>query len=93
MKKLSKDKHLSISEFSKIAEISRKTLIFYDNIGLFTPEYTAPNGYRYYAHEQIYIISVINILKQLGMPLSEIKTYIDQCTPNQAIQLLSLIHI
>lgn len=88
MKKISKDKYLSISEFSKISEVSRKALIFYDNIGLFMPEFTAPNGYRYYAHEQIYILSVINILKQLGMPLSEIKTYMNQCTPNQAIELL-----
>ena len=29
--------YLMISEFSKICEISRKTLIFYDNIGLFSP--------------------------------------------------------
>lgn len=43
-----KDNYLTISEFSKISEISRKTLIFYDNIGLFSPEYTASNGYRYY---------------------------------------------
>ena len=70
-----KDNYLTISEFSKISEISRKALIFYDNIGLFSPEYTAPNGYRYYSHEQIYVISVITLLKELGMPLSEIKFY------------------
>ena len=72
MKKFSKDNYLSISQFSKIAEVSRKALIFYDNIGLFSPDVTDSNGYRYYSHEQIYIISVINTLKELGMPLSEI---------------------
>ena len=32
--------YLTISEFSKIAEVSRKALIFYDRIGLFSPAYT-----------------------------------------------------
>lgn len=84
-----KDNYLTISEFSKISEISRKALIFYDNIGLFSPEYTAPNGYRYYSHEQIYVISVITLLKELGMPLSEIKFYMAKKNIHQAISLLS----
>lgn len=79
---------LTISEFSHISEISRKALIFYDKIGVFSPKYTAPNGYRYYAHEQIYIISVINILKELGMPLSKIKEYTTDITPEHALDLL-----
>lgn len=45
MQEKNRDGLLKISEFSKIAEISRKGLIFYDNIGVFSPEYTAPNGY------------------------------------------------
>lgn len=79
---------LSISEFSRIAEVSRKALIFYDNTGVFSPRYTAPNGYRYYAHEQIYVISVVNMLKELGMPLSRIKGYTSDITPEKAITLL-----
>lgn len=79
---------LSISEFSRIAEVSRKALIFYDNTGVFSPRYTAPNGYRYYAHEQIYVISVVNMLKELGMPLSRIKEYTSDITPEKAISLL-----
>lgn len=79
---------LTISEFSRISEISRKALIFYDNTGVFSPKYTAPNGYRYYAHEQIYVISVVNILKELGMPLSQIKEYTSGITPENAASLL-----
>ena len=47
MKKQEKDNYLTISEFSRISEIKRKALIFYDNTGVFSPKYTAPNGYRY----------------------------------------------
>ena len=36
----------SIGELSKLQNISRQTLIFYDKIGLFRPAYTDPdNGY------------------------------------------------
>ena len=54
MKIQEKDNYLTISEFSRISEIKRKALIFYDNTGVFSPKYTAPNGYRYYTHDQIY---------------------------------------
>lgn len=85
---MTKNNYLTISEFSKISEVSRKALIFYDNAGLFSPEYTGENGYRYYSHEQIYIISVINILKELGMPLDKIKTYMQTPSPSEAVVLL-----
>ena len=39
----------SIGELSKLQNLSRQTLIFYDKIGLFCPAYVDPeNGYRYY---------------------------------------------
>lgn len=80
--------YLTISEFSKISEVSRKSLIFYDNIGLFSPKMVGENGYRYYSHEQIYIISVIIILKEMGMPLNQIKEYMKSGTPEDAIRIL-----
>jgi len=86
--KSERPRYLTISEFSKIAEVSRKALIFYDNIGLFSPEFTAENGYRYYSHEQIYRIAVINTLKELGMPLNQIKDYMQRATPHDALALL-----
>lgn len=79
---------LKISEFAKIAEVSRKGLIFYDNTGVFSPEYTAPNGYRYYAHEQIYLISVVNLLRELDTPLHQIRDYMRDSTPGRAVELL-----
>ncbi len=88
MQKEKRDDLLKISEFSEIAEMSRKGLIFYDNIGVFSPEYTAPNGYRYYSHEQIYLISVVNMLKELDTPLQQIKAYMQDDTSESAVDLL-----
>lgn len=85
---MTKNGYLTISEFSRISEVSRKALIFYDNIGLFSPAYTGENGYRYYSHEQIYIITVITILKELGTPLNQIKGYMKNISPQKAIELL-----
>ena len=82
--------YLSISEFAKISEVSRKALIFYDNAGVFSPKYVAPNGYRYYSHEQIYMISVITMFKDLGTPLSQIKEYVYNCNPVDAVTFLEL---
>ncbi|MBS5284842.1 MAG: MerR family transcriptional regulator [Clostridiales bacterium] len=88
MSKEKKNNLLMISEFSKIAEVSRKALIFYDKIGVFSPVYTAPNGYRYYSHEQVYLISAVNLLRELDTPLEEIKNYMKDCTPERAKKLL-----
>lgn len=88
MNKQKTDRYLTISEFSRISEVKRKALIFYDNTGVFSPKYTAHNGYRYYSHDQTYVIAVINVLKELGMPLSEIKEYTANITPENAISLL-----
>lgn len=87
-KKNTQSRYLTISEFSEISNVSRKALIFYDTIGLFSPDFVGSNGYRYYSHEQIYLISVINTLKELGMPLSAIKTYMASRAPADAIALL-----
>lgn len=79
---------LSISEFSKISSVSRKTLIYYDNSGLFHPSRKDANGYRYYAHEQIYQISTIQVLIEVGLSHDEIKEYLKKLSPSDAISMI-----
>lgn len=66
-------KYLTISEFAKIAGVSRQTLIYYDRIGLFSPAYIANNQYRMYLHKQVDSIGIITILSDLGVPLKKIR--------------------
>lgn len=64
----------SIGEFSIIAEISSKTLRYYDEINLFKPaNIDGNNSYRYYAKSQIGEINFIKDLKKYGLSLNEIK--------------------
>lgn len=66
-----------IKEFSNITKTTIATLRYYDSIGLFKPSYIDSfSGYRYYEDNQIKIIKKINILKDLGLSLEEIKEYI-----------------
>lgn len=74
--------------FAKLCGIPKKTLLYYDEIGLFQPDFVAENGYRYYSYRQFEVISVILGLRGLGMPLREIKTYIHNRTPEKMIRLL-----
>lgn len=65
---------LSIGEFSKICEVSKKTLRYYDEIGLIKPDEINPDsGYRYYSIKQLKTMLFINRLKFYQFSLEEIK--------------------
>ena len=64
-----------ITEFAKIASTNRKTLQYYDEIGLFSSAYVGENGYRYYSLHQLDQLALIAVLRDLGLPLREIKQY------------------
>ena len=69
------EKLFKITEFAQIASTNRKTLQYYDEIGLFSPAYVAGNGYRYYSLLQLDQLALIAVLRDLGLPLREIKQY------------------
>ena len=61
---------LQIGEFSRICQVSVKTLHHYDKIGLMVPaEVDQVTGYRYYQAEQIDTMNYIQRLKRYGFPL------------------------
>lgn len=48
-----KSKLLTIGQFASLHGINKKTLMWYDEIGLFHPAFIHPeNGYRYYSYHQ-----------------------------------------
>ena len=81
---------ISISEFAKLSGVSRQTLIFYDNIGIFPPKYKNDKNYRYYSLDQFDTFDLLYSLKEIGVPLEEIKNYMDTRSPNRFLDLLSL---
>lgn len=73
---------LTVSQFAKLHNINKRTLHYYDEIGIFSPSYKGENGYRYYDYMQGVDFEYIKMLKELNMGLDEIKKYIDN--PNEA---------
>lgn len=65
---------MRIGEFSTLAKITVKTLRFYDEIGLFKPSFVDDNGYRYYSIDQLGDLQKIISLREIDMPIDEIKS-------------------
>lgn len=80
--------HFTTGEFARLCNVSKHTLFHYDQIGIFSPEIKIDNGYRYYSVAQIEVFNVISVLKELDMPLKEIKDYLDKRSPEELIILL-----
>jgi len=82
---------LSISEFSKLTDIPRSKLIYYDEIGLFPAVERGDNNYRYYSLNQIIIAGFINDLASFGISLKELLELKDIRTPELMIELLEKV--
>lgn len=67
----------STGELAKLCNISRKTLLFYDKLGLIVPAFIdQENGYRYYARRQLTTLGLIITLRNINVPLGDIQKYL-----------------
>ncbi|QIQ01886.1 MerR family transcriptional regulator [Streptomyces liangshanensis] len=65
---------LTVGDFSRATHLSVKTLRHYHQVGLLEPDEIDPDtGYRHYGPEQIPTAQVIRRLRDLDLPLAEIK--------------------
>lgn len=71
------DKKITLGSFAKLHNVNKKTLIYYDEIGLFSPNMVADNGYRYYDFKQNFTFSIINMLRSMKVSLSDIKILLE----------------
>ncbi len=65
-----------IGEIAKKAEVTTRTLRYYEQLGLLVPSEITPNGYRYYNEDSFQIITRIRNLQHVGLSLEEIKEVI-----------------
>ncbi|MBE9472709.1 MAG: MerR family transcriptional regulator, partial [Chloroflexi bacterium] len=67
-----------IGDFSRISQVSVKTLRYYDEIGLLKPAHVDRfTGYRYYSVDQSPRLNRILALKDLGLSLEQIARLLD----------------
>lgn len=63
----------TVKLLADIAQISVRTLHFYDEIGLLKPAFTEKNGYRYYTDKEVGLLQQILFFRELDFSLDQIK--------------------
>lgn len=67
------DAYLTIGQFGRLVQLSRKALRLYDDRGILTPAHIDPDsGYRYYTRAQVATARRIQLLRVMAMPLDAI---------------------
>jgi effector-binding domain-containing protein len=78
---------LRIGEFSRITQVSVKTLRYYDELGLLQPaEVDLFTGYRYYTLAQLPRLNRILALKDLGLSLEQVGLLLRQDLPPEQLR-------
>lgn len=65
-------KYFSTGQFSKLANVTERTIRYYDKIGLLKPSFVMENGYRKYTQSDLLKLQKILSLKHMGFSLDEI---------------------
>lgn len=63
----------SINKLARLAGVSTRTLRYYDQIELLTPQRISSNGYRVYGQKEVDLLQQILFYRELEVPLDEIK--------------------
>lgn len=62
-------------QFAKLTGINKRTLHYYDEIGLFSPAFKEENSYRYYTCFQTVQLEMIIAFRKIGLSIEEIIRY------------------
>ena len=63
-------------QFARLHHLNKRTLHYYDEIGLFSPAFKGENDYRYYTWQQSADLENILALRELHMSIDEIRSYL-----------------
>jgi DNA-binding transcriptional MerR regulator len=84
-----RDDEMSIGAFSRATGLSPKALRTYDRLGLLSPARVDPDTrYRAYTPEQVERGRTIRALRELELPLLEIRALLDATTSDETRELL-----
>lgn len=68
----------TIKQLADLANVSRRTLRYYDQIDLLKPTAVADNGYRYYDQKAILRLQQIRFYQELDFSLDDIRKILDK---------------
>jgi DNA-binding transcriptional MerR regulator len=68
----------TVKQLADLAGISRRTLHYYDQIGLLEPSSVGENGYRFYGEDAVLRLQQVLFYRELDMGLDEIRAILDR---------------
>jgi DNA-binding transcriptional MerR regulator len=77
----------TVGRVAKAAGVTVRTLHHYDEIGLLSPSGRSPAGYRRYDDADLQRLQLIRYYRELGFPLEEIATILDDPNADPAAHL------
>jgi DNA-binding transcriptional MerR regulator len=81
---------LTIGDFSRMTHLSVKTLRHYHRVGLLEPSsVNSGTGYRYYTEDQVPVAQVIVRLRDLDMPVPEVKAVLAAAGAGERNELIA----
>lgn len=82
---------MTIGRFARLSGVSAHTLRHYDDVGLLRPyEVDAASGYRRYQRAQIRAARLIQALRNVGLPIEEVRQILD--APSEDEVNSALVH-
>jgi len=79
----------TVGQFAEIHGITKKTLMWYDEMGLVKPAVIGENGYRYYSYHQSSTLETILMLRELDVSIPEIRLFMEQRSAENMERLLA----
>ena len=81
-------KLFTIGQFAAIHGVTKKTLMWYDEVDLVKPSVIGENGYRYYTYQQSSALETVLMLRELNVSIDEIKHFMANRSATNMEQLL-----
>lgn len=73
----------TVQQLARLANITVRTLHYYDEIGLLKPSFIEENGYRYYEEKELLRLQQILFFRELEFTLADIKAILNSKKYNQ----------
>lgn len=79
---------LTVTELAKHFNLSRTAVLYYERVGLLTPNHRSDNGYRWYGDSEIEQLKNILAYRSFGIPVANIAPLLCQSSKASQPQLL-----
>jgi DNA-binding transcriptional MerR regulator len=73
---------VKIGDLARLANVTPRTLRFYEDLGLIRPEGRSQGGFRLYGAGQVDRLRAVQALKEVGFSLEDIRAYRDLADEN-----------